>query len=962
MAVRVDRSALADSLPAYPSIGGLLVPLGQLTAILGFEIRVDVAGRAATGFFIREDRPFLLDGDRRSVKVGGKELSFDADSLEVHEDDIYVDTRLLAKWFPIDVTVDFPNLRLDIHAREPLPAQMRKMREEAMRKSLAGRGRPAADSPVRPDPYRLWDGPFVDETLGFDLQRPRSGPSSWNVQNTTYLTADFLWQELRISATGDRHAPASDVRVSLGRRDPDGHLLGFVGAREYALGEVLFSGDDLVSIPASGPGFLVSTFPLQRSSQFGRQTFRGALAPGWEVELYQNDTLVAYQQSRADGFYEFDDVPLNFGFNLFRLVFYGPQGQRREEGSRFNIGESLTPPGKVNWRLVGNDPKNATRRSLLDVEAGISRNLTAVASASTVDFLGATHGYGKAGLRAFWSLLYAAADFVHDTRGGNLVSLQVQTRVGPVQIALQRAQLSGYASEQFLPTLGLIHGRTLARFNGIVPAGWLPAIPIQFQFQRDEFAAGGHLDKATNRVSISFHRFFVSNQIELDRLRIPGTSQDRAFGDLLASKYLRRFALRGELLYDVRPDRQLKNLVATAETLSGDGLVYRAGVNRFLQTKQTHFLFGVNKSQGAYGLGANGDYSSATGLTVALSVNVALGFDSRTRVWHAQARPMAASGAFSALAFLDTNGNGVRDPGEPPLEGVALTLQRSRQPGRTGKNGVVFVPNAPNGVASDVSLDTSTLEDPSAIPELEAIRVVARPGKTIAVDFPVYLAGEITGTVTIRGASGRRDGAGLSVQLVSPDNKELRRTLTAYDGFYDITTIRPGTYRLRIDPDDLKRLELSPSMEREIVFAPSGTTIDGADIVLVETLRAEAAASDEVVPPVAAPVSVSDAKSIQPPFSAPAAIPGPPAQPLVLPAWTIQLEAVRQPWAVASARRLERSLSLRFLPLTTARGTFTRVLFGRYPTRQAAVDALDSVPAVFRKNGNVPYVIREPAP
>ena len=41
------------------------------------------------------------------------------------------------------------------------------------------------------------------------------------------------------------------------------------------------------------------------------------------------------------------------------------------------------------------------------------------------------------------------------------------------------------------------------------------------------------------------------------------------------------------------------------------------------------------------------------------------------------ARPFTCSGAVRGTAFVDTNGNGVRDPGEPPLSGVTVTLERT---------------------------------------------------------------------------------------------------------------------------------------------------------------------------------------------------------------------------------------------------------------------------------------------
>ncbi len=61
---------------------------------------------------------------------------------------------------------------------------------------------------------------------------------------------------------------------------------------------------------------------------------RGILPTGYEVELYRNDILVGSVRTAVNDQYEFLEVPVDYGVNVFRLVFYGPQGQRREEVRR----------------------------------------------------------------------------------------------------------------------------------------------------------------------------------------------------------------------------------------------------------------------------------------------------------------------------------------------------------------------------------------------------------------------------------------------------------------------------------------------------------------------------------------------------------------------------------------------------------------------------------------------------
>lgn len=44
--------------------------------------------------------------------------------------------------------------------------------------------------------------------------------------------------------------------------------------------------------------------------------------------------------------------------------------------------------------------------------------------------------------------------------------------------------------------------------------------------------------------------------------------------------------------------------------------------------------------------------------------------------------------------------------------------------------------------------------------------------------------------------------------------------------------VRPGTYTLRVDPEQIARLRLSPPKDRTVVIEGDGTVINGADIVL----------------------------------------------------------------------------------------------------------------------------------
>jgi hypothetical protein len=843
LALRLDRSILAEALPTYQEGGSVLVPLGEVCRLLGLGITVDVGRGLASGFFIDEGRLFALDVVSRTVIAEGKPRRFDPARIEVHQDDIYVDAALLSEWLPLHLGVDLYGSTITVRPAEKLPAQLRLERESKLASSRAGQRLTASAYPQLELPYRLFDGPFIDQTLGFTRQPSPQGGSQNTLQSSTYATGDLLFMEASAYVLATDHG-VSDLRLSLSRKDPDGKLLGFLGAREVTVGDVLHPGLDLIALPNSGPGLAISNVPLQLPTQFDRQSFRGELPPGWEVELYRGQDLLAYARSRPDGLYEFLDVPLLFGLNLFRLELYGPQGQHRTETRRLNVGDTLTPQGKIYYRLVGNDPsyglfgqgQEAKARSSLDVSAGLTGNLSVSASLASVDLADRRHTYGKAGLRAFWGFLFANVDAVVDTGGGSAWQGTLQSRLGGFGLQLQHAELDHFVSEVFPSPLDSpldpLRSRTTIRLDTTVPETFLPPLPVLVEIQQDRLESGQQVDQLIGRVSAFRRGLSVANQVgwTVSSGSSPA-SPTSAYGQLLVSKFLQTFALRGELDYDIEPTRAVTSVALTAETRVVPGLLLSSGITRTILPLQTQYQVGVSKLVGAFGYGVTADYSTPGGVGVSILLSVGIGRDARNGNWHTQARPLAGSGAVSGRAFLDLNGNGLMDAGEKPIAGAGFLLGGAGNLARTNDAGEAFLPNLAPYQGLDVALAASTLEDPFWKPALEGVRIVPRPGKTAVVDFPVVISGEITGTVYLKRDGKNRQASGVELELVDHHGVVVKRVTSAFDGFYDITEIRPGGYTLSVTAEHVRRLRVV-ARSREVEMVPSGTVLDGVDFIL----------------------------------------------------------------------------------------------------------------------------------
>ena len=845
-ALRLDQATLSNTFPGFAARDGMLVPLGELCRLLDLAIQADPNRGRAEGFFIEEKHRFSLDVMAGTVLVDGRSQTFDRSRVELHPDDIYVDTRLIAVWLPLELQVARRNATITVTPRVALPLQERWQRER-----MLGRFRPAEGPKAFPrlsDPYRLVEMPMVDETLRVTAQTVPGVEQRVRAQSTTFATGDLLGLSSSLYAILDTHDGLSEFRMTLGRRDPQAGLLGPLKATEFAFGEVLDPGLNLLTLPMVGTGALLTNYPLQRKNAFDRHSFQGDLPPGWQVEVYRNQALLGFQASRPDGRYEFLNVPLYYGWNDFRLVFYGPQGQRREEVARFDVSESQTPAGAFQYRVVGADPRQAGKRDQIEGRYGFSKQFTAGFSVSDLDLDGQRHTYSQVSFQGFWKPLSATLTAASDQLSGTITELGLRSRVGSTSLTAKHAELlNGFISEVFRPLYGPVRSRSTLETSTLLPSLARSLVTFDLGASQDQLAAGGSVDRIYNRISTSFHGYFLSNEIT----RTEGRSAAAAFpatttGDFLASKFFRRFSLRGQANYQLNGPPKLNALSAFAETAIFDPFNLRAGLTRSIVSGDTLLQLGAYKTQGAYALGLDLSYSTRSRLSVDLTLRVGLAREPRSGRIHAQAQGIASYGAVSARAFIDANGNGVKDLVEKPLQGVGFMANGASQPRTTDAQGVAFLSNLSGELDANLSVSSSTLEDPLMRPGNVGVRITPRPGHVVQVDVPLVLFGEITGTVYLKRDGSSREFPGLLLELADARDKAAKTVRTAFDGFYTLSDIPPGTYQLRVPEAEIRRLGLTALASKPVVVTSEGTVVDGLDLVFTPDLAISAAPREDV--------------------------------------------------------------------------------------------------------------------
>jgi hypothetical protein len=80
---------------------------------------------------------------------------------------------------------------------------------------------------------------------------------------------------------------------------------------------------------------------------------------------------------------------------------------------------------------------------------------------------------------------------------------------------------------------------------------------------------------------------------------------------------------------------------------------------------------------------------------------------------------------------------------------------------------------------------------------------------------------------------GARKGiGGVIIELLDGEKKVVSSIRTSWDGYYVLSGVRPGSYLLRISPEQVERQRLVEVPVRSIVIGGDGKFVDGMDFVI----------------------------------------------------------------------------------------------------------------------------------
>jgi len=246
----------------------------------------------------------------------------------------------------------------------------------------------------------------------------------------------------------------------------------------------------------------------------------------------------------------------------------------------------------------------------------------------------------------------------------------------------------------------------------------------------------------------------------------------------------------------------------------------------------TEYSVRASKISGKYGLVVGASYNSDNAVNLTLDLSFGFGYEPRRQEWQANASSVANLGSVSARFFLDTNQDGIFNDGDEPIDNVGVRVNGGHTRERSDQEGILFLTGIPAYTPANISIAPETLVDPLWRVVLDGVQVIPRPGHAIQIDFPIFMSGEIDGTVYLT-KNGREFGVGdVTVELVDENNRVITTTKTAYDGFYIFSKAPLGNYRVRVSDEQLEKLGLQYSNKETVSINSDNLFINGIDFYL----------------------------------------------------------------------------------------------------------------------------------
>ena len=841
--IETSRREMTDTIIAYGTRGGVYLPFGALTRFLDLAFAVSDDGHFASGWFLSEDRTLSINLREGRMLLAGKEIALSRGEAIAFDGELYLRAEDFAKIFPLRLTTNLRAQLVRVETLETFPFEQRLAREKARERLEGKNGAKRSDLwPREATPWQAFAMPMTD----IELRAASDSSLGTRVEGDLRLAGDLAFMTARAYLSGSSRDGLTGARIELGRRDPDAGLFGPLRATEFQVGDVSTQALPLGLRGISGRGAAITNAPIDRASLFDAIDLRGELPEGYEVELYRNDILIESTRTPVNGQYEFLQVPVDFGTNVFRLVFFGPQGQRHEEVRRISVGDGRRKPGELVYSfgvaqkdvnlLNVRDPFDAKPedlgawRATGSLEYGLTAGLTAQMAGSWFQTGRGSSWQGSAGLRTGLAGTAIRADFGLQKGGGKSAQLGIGGQLFGASYTLTHAEYSGNFSDEVRAfSNDFLDRATEFNVNATVRLGGEDApiyLPLSARARRLEFADGREQTDASLKGSVRFSGVMLSKTLDYAHTSSPfGFSATSLVGGFdLATLSGSRTQYRASLSYAAKPKLELRSAAVQVDHAFDDRTLAKLIVGHTFANDETRVGLSAIRNFEHFTLSFSGDYAVPSGTySAALRLGFGFGRNPLTGRFFLDRPGLALGGAVAVRAYHDKNADNRFDEGDLVLPNVEFGLGGKMV--ATDKQGVAMIGRLGDGVRTNYRVDMETLPDIALYPTSPGVSFVPRAGRVHVSEFPVIAHSEIEGTARFISDRTGKAVSGVRLELVAADGNVVKRVRTEGDGFYLFEQVAPGSYSIRIEPEQANRLGIALTGDGMVTASPEGDIV-----------------------------------------------------------------------------------------------------------------------------------------
>lgn len=836
-----SRIVLDAPIMAQIENGNVLFSLRDFAGALELPITLNETYDGASGWYIRENKPFTLNlATREAISDYG---TFALSSAVISRDeDIWVPLDDLAMWFGFKMTAKPSAQDLLIASNTPFPFEERRARE----------GRNLDDNKIGPAQLPRGDEgqksiafPFVDVATRSGYSR--DGDSDDNQTNTNHsasiqTTGDFGYGTLTTLTQLNDEDYLSSLRLNYSRESLEPGLLGPLHARRYEIGDL-----STVNLPMGQSqqefGARITNIHPLRAYLRPSTTITGSAFPGWDVELYREGQLLSFQKVGDNGIYNFDNIDLFSQDNSFRVVMYGPQGEVKEEeiyipvdtqrssqmGSAYDL--SVTSQDSQTYRAydsLDNDQGALRVSGLFEKPFGDS-------SAASIGFETEQRDDSRiltmqGGLSTTIAQTLLNLNTAVEDNGEMAAELVARRNFGQHEI---RNELN-WATNQFDSDQNTQSREVFSeQFNINGPLGLNIGTKPRYNLGAN-YIVDSNDNTSTSLlagINTSWRRFAFGQQFDYDINDASPDDHLNSITTLNGSMGLNRFRLMSN--YQVLPENKLESITASAQRYINKDVELGLDLLHRPDPRLTEGRTYLNWNAGFARISPQITYNSDHDISATLNTRFGIARDPQQNKIKMFDRPITAYGGLSAFVFLDKNGDDIFNGEDEALPDIAIQAPQNGGRVITKENGYAFFTNMNDMRITDIYVDPDSLPDPLWIPGFAGMSVLPREGHVTEIQFPVHLAGEIDGNISIQDEAGNtRPMRGAEISLYNIEGKKAQSTFSESDGFYLLSRIPPGLYTLIVEGKGLQGKDMAAPPPQTINIGYNGETISGNAIIL----------------------------------------------------------------------------------------------------------------------------------